>query len=233
MAEALHKAAPANLKIHVSGGEELPAYQSPHNQASKLGLVVLQEWWGMNVSIQKTADEFASQGFRVVVPDLYRGKVAKDSEHAGHLLNGLDWGKAYKDIEAVAQYLKSNGCHKVGVTGFCMGGALTIFSTTLPEVDAAVCFYGVPDLSHLDLSKIHGPVQGHFGEQDQYKGFADPQTAHKLEKTLKDGGIHMELFMYPNSGHAFTNRDRPETYNENDSKIAKERAVEFFKKHLA
>lgn len=77
-----------------------PGYLTGKDQTSKLGLILIQEWWGMNESICQLADEFAFEGFKVLVPDLYRGKVAKDGEEAGHLLEGLDWPGAIEDIRA-------------------------------------------------------------------------------------------------------------------------------------
>ena len=82
---------------------------------SKQGLVVIQEWWGMNEQIQQEAREIADQGsFVTLVPDLYRGKVATDHETAGHYRDDLDWAGAVKDIQGAICYLKSIGCAKVG-----------------------------------------------------------------------------------------------------------------------
>jgi carboxymethylenebutenolidase len=81
---------------------------------STKGLVVIQEWWGMNEQIQKEADDIGKMGqFVTIVPDLYRGKLAKDNEEAGHLMNNLDWLGAVQDIKAAAKHLKSLGCNKV------------------------------------------------------------------------------------------------------------------------
>src|SRR5215510_12311433 len=81
--------------------EEVPAYYAPP-PANKLekapGLVVVQEWWGLNPQIKKTADRFASAGFRTMVPDLYRGKVARDGAEGEHLMGELDWKSAQQDI---------------------------------------------------------------------------------------------------------------------------------------
>ena len=83
--------------------------------STKRGLIVLQEWWGMNQQIQDEAADLASKGpFVALVPDLYRGKVATDHEEAGHLMNDLDWPGAIKDIQGAARYLlKEVGCSKV------------------------------------------------------------------------------------------------------------------------
>lgn len=131
-----------------------------------MGLILLQEWWGHNESICRTADRFANNGFSVLCPDLYRGKVAKDYEEAGHCLQGLDWDGALKDIRGAALYLKQEkGCKKVGITGFCMGGALAIASLTLfGELDAGAPFYGIPDLKTYKLENIKVPVLAYFAE---------------------------------------------------------------------
>lgn len=103
----------------------LPAFFTP-NKPQSPGVVVIQEWWGVNDQIKKQAvDWFHSQGYCTIVPDLYRGEVAIDNEEASHLMGGLDWKDAVLDIEASADYLlQEPGAPKVGVVGFCMGGVL-------------------------------------------------------------------------------------------------------------
>jgi len=223
--------APQNVKIKISETDELPGYLSSNSKDSTSGVVVVQEWWGMNESIRKTVDFVASQGFQAMIPDLYRGKVAKDRESAGHLSKGLDFAKAVNDVNASINYLKSNGCKKVAVIGFCMGGALAIASSTLKNIDAAVTFYGVPALSNMDIKSINIPIQGHFGLADQAKGFSDPETAKNLEKILKDAGKHIDLHMH-DAGHAFCNKDNSSAYNEKAATAAWSSTFEFLKKQL-
>ena len=111
-----------------------------------------------------TADIFARLGgWRILVPDVYRGKVGIDRETAGHLKEGLDWNGATADINAAKDYLLKNGCKKVGIIGFCMGGALCLATAASYEgFDAVAPFYGAPDLKKYDLSKITCKFQGHF-----------------------------------------------------------------------
>lgn len=86
-------------------------------------------------------------------------------------MGNLDWSGAVKDIAACARFLKEKGCSKVGVTGFCMGGALSFAAAALvPEVDAAAPFYGIPSPDLCDVSTIKIPLQCHFGDQDQVNG---------------------------------------------------------------
>uniref|UniRef100_A0A7N0TTU6 Dienelactone hydrolase domain-containing protein n=1 Tax=Kalanchoe fedtschenkoi TaxID=63787 RepID=A0A7N0TTU6_KALFE len=173
------------------------------------GIVVLQEWWGVDFEVKNHAIKISQlqPGFKALIPDLYRGKVGLDVAEAQHLMDGLDWQGAVKDIQASANWLKANGSRKVGVTGFCMGGALSIASSVLvPEVDAVVAFYGVPSSDLADPAKAKAPVQAHFGEHDNFVGFSDITAAKALEEKLKASGVPHEVHIYPGCGHAFMNR---------------------------
>ncbi|KDP24851.1 hypothetical protein JCGZ_24445 [Jatropha curcas] len=146
-------------------------------------------------------------GYRALIPDLYRGKVGLDVAEAQHLMEDLDWQSVVKDIRASVNWLKANGSKKVGVTGFCMGGALSIASSVLvPEVDAVVAFYGVPSSELADPAQAKAPIQAHFGELDNFVGFSDVTAAKALEEKLKASGIPYEVHIYPGSAHAFMNR---------------------------
>lgn len=173
------------------------------------GIVVLQEWWGVDFEVKNHALDIAkmSPGYRALIPDLYRGKVGLDVAEAQHLMGGLDWQGAVKDIHASVNWLKATGSPKVGVTGFCMGGALSIASAVLvPEVDAVVAFYGVPSPELADPGLVKAPLQAHFGELDNIVGFSDVTAAKALEEKLKSSGVPYEVHIYPGCGHAFLNR---------------------------
>ncbi|KAL5794119.1 hypothetical protein ACOSP7_002713 [Xanthoceras sorbifolium] len=183
------------------------------------GIVVLQEWWGVDYEIKNHAVKISqlNPGFKALIPDLYRGKVGLDVAEAQHLMDGLDWQGAVKDIRASVNWLKANGSKKVGVTGFCMGGALSIATSVLvPEVDAVVAFYGVPSSELADPAQAKAPVQAHFGELDSFVGFSDVTAAKALEEKLKVSGVPYEVHMYPGISHAFMNRS-PEGVNRRKS----------------
>ncbi|KAG8045073.1 hypothetical protein GUJ93_ZPchr0008g12924 [Zizania palustris] len=172
------------------------------------GIVVLQEWWGVDYEIKNHADKISQigEGYRALIPDLYRGKVALDAAEAQHLMDGLDWQGAIKDIQASVKWLKANGSPKVGVTGYCMGGALSIATGVLvPEVDAVVAFYGTPSSELADTSKAQAPIQAHFGELDNFVGFSDVTAAKSLEEKLKSSGVPHEVHIYTGCSHAFMN----------------------------
>jgi len=212
---------------------ECPGWLQGDN--STKGLIVLQEWWGMNDQIKQEAADIGKRGnFVTLVPDLYRGKIATDNEQADHLMSNLDWPGAVKDIQGAARYLLANGCKKVGVTGFCMGGALSLAAAALvPEISASAPFYGIPSTELCNVSKITIPVQAHFGTDDPLKGFSSAEDAVVLKDKMSGGG-NFQLFMYPGCGHAFTNKTGPlGNYNAEACELAFGRLVEFMKEHLA
>lgn len=166
------------------------------------GVVVIQEWWGLNDQIRGVADRLAAAGYRALVPDLYRGKATVEAEEAHHLMSGLNFGEAAgQDIRGAVQHLKQVS-PKVAVTGFCMGGALTVLAmANVPEADAGVVWYGCPPLEFVDAKAIRAPVMGHFATQDE---FFVPATIDALEERLRDAGHRPEFHRYL-AHHAFAN----------------------------
>jgi len=185
-------------------GKSVNGYLAEPPTAGKApALVVIQEWWGLNDQIRGVADKIAKAGYRALVPDLYRGKTAADAKEANHLMTGLNFGDAAgQDIRGAVQYLKKSGSAKVGVTGFCMGGALTVLSAVnVPEMDAGVIWYGYPPLEYVDASKIKAPLLGHWATQDQAFAISG---VDKLEEKLRAAKVNFEFHRY-NAKHAFAN----------------------------
>ena len=174
--------------------------------AQPLGaVVVIQEWWGLNDQIRGVAERFASAGFTALVPDLYRGKSTVEAEEAHHLMTGLNFGEAAsQDVRGAVAYLKGLklGRGKVGVTGYCMGGALTVLAATMvPEADAAVVWYGMPPLEYVDAARIKLPLQAHWATQDE---FFKIEGVDGLEAKLRAAGVAYEGHRYL-AHHAFAN----------------------------
>jgi carboxymethylenebutenolidase len=166
------------------------------------GVVVIQEWWGLNDQIRGVADRLAAAGFTALVPDLYRGKSTVEAEEAHHLMSGLNFADAAsQDIRGAVQHLKSRG-NKVGVTGYCMGGALTVLSLTMvPEADAGVVWYGYPPLEFVDASQIKAPVMAHWATQDVPFPIAGVDA---LEEKLRAAGVAYTGHRYL-AHHGFAN----------------------------
>lgn len=199
--------------------------------SSSFAVIVLQEWWGVTDEIRSKAKEIQTKCACVtLIPDLYRGKVTQDYEEAGHWMDTLDWQGAIKDVQGAARFLNSKGISKVGVIGFCMGGALSLASAAHAcEISAAAPFYGLPKPGICDLASIRVPVQAHFGELDTFKGFAAPEDARNLEKLLSDR-CDFQLYMYP-AGHAFCDPNC-HRYNKKQAELAMQRLIQFFTSKL-
>jgi carboxymethylenebutenolidase len=198
-------------------------------------MVVIQEWWGMDAEIKGVADKLAKAGYRALVPDLYRGKVALEANEAKHLMEGLNFGDAAgQDIRGAVQYLKKDS-KKAGVTGFCMGGALTILSAVnVPEADAGVIWYGYPPLEYVDASKIKVPLLGHWATQDQAFPISGVDA---LEKKLREANVKFEFHRY-NAKHAFANEAADTKkldmlkYDRQAAELAWQRTMDFLAKTL-
>lgn len=197
--------------------------------AGKPGVIVIQEWWGLNPQICGIADRYAAAGFNALAPDLYHGRVTQNPDEANHLMGGLDFsGATHQDIRGAAKYLLEESL-QVGVTGFCMGGALTIAAAVhVPEVSAAVCFYGIPPKDFADPAKIRVPLMGHFANRDDW---CSPQAVDQLVADMKVAGLNPEIFRYE-ADHAFCNEARPEVHHAEFARQAFERTLVFFRQHL-
>jgi carboxymethylenebutenolidase len=219
----------AMIKFARPDGQTVPGYLvEPAKEAP--GVVVIQEWWGLNDQIKKTGERLAAAGFRALVPDLFRGKVTKDAKEANHLMTGLDWDGAVQDIRGALQHLEAKGS-KAGVLGFCMGGALAIIAAAkVAEAHAAVCFYGIPPAGAADPAKIRTPLQCHFATDDEW---CTPAAVSGLEQKLEAGKVDYRLFRYAGTKHAFFNEARPEVYDRTAAELAFQRSVDFLREHLA
>src|SRR4029077_19659900 len=160
--------------------------------------------------------------------DLFRGKVAKASDEASHIMANLNFpDAAEQDIRGAAQYLKESS-KKVAVGGFCMGGVLTILAALhVPETDAGACFYGLPDVA-AGFKKIKIPLVCHFANKD---GWITPAKVNDFEAALKQSKSKFEIYRYE-AQHAFMNELRPGVYDAASAKLAWDRTLAFLKNAL-
>jgi carboxymethylenebutenolidase len=218
-------------------GQSVQGYLAePAHATGAPGVVVIQEWWGLNEQIRGVAERFAAAGYVALVPDLYRGKSTVEAEEAHHLMSGLNFGDAAsQDVRGAVQYLKGRAA-KVGVTGYCMGGALTVLSLVMvPEVSAGVVWYGYPPLEFVDAAKIKTPMLAHWATQD---GAFAISGVDALEEKLRGAGVAYTGQRYL-AQHGFANetalgpRRLPITqYDAQWAQIAWDRTFSFFGKHL-
>jgi carboxymethylenebutenolidase len=204
----------------------------PAGDAKAPGVVLVQEWWGVNDHVRSLATRLADEGFLVVAPDLYHGKVTKDADEALRLMTALDTLTAVDEIAGAAAFLKAHprGNGKAAVIGFCLGGALSFAAACHVEgLSAVVPFYGLPAADKVDFGKVTAPIMAHFARSDDWATVA---KAEEIKKKLDDRGHPIELHVY-DAQHAFMNDTRPEVYDERNAKLAWDRSVAFLKKHLA
>ncbi|MBS37896.1 MAG: carboxymethylenebutenolidase [Thiotrichales bacterium] len=194
------------------------------------GIVLLQEWWGVNEQMKAVARRCAQAGFDTLVPDLYHGRVTQDPDEAGHMMDGLDWVGATEQEVCGAVNLLSRRCARIAVMGYCMGGALSIIAgVLLPKVDAVICYYGVPPLEQADPGKLQVPFQGHFANRDDW---CTPQAVDLLEQSLANVGSDVELHRYE-AAHGFFNDSEADVYDRDASELSWQRVSDFLAHHLS
>lgn len=197
------------------------------------GVIVIQEWWGLNPHIKDVTERLARAGYVALAPDLYHGKVTTEPDEARKLAMALERERAVAEILAAARFLQSPesvSSKKVGVMGFCMGGGLAASAAaeSAGELGAAVMFYGRP-LDPADTTKLQVPLLGLFGELDQgipvdsVRAFASELQAH--------GKVH-EIYIYPGAPHAFFNDSRPHIYHAEAAADAWEKVLAWFRLYL-
>ncbi|TWB52620.1 carboxymethylenebutenolidase [Bradyrhizobium sacchari] len=212
-------------------GKDAAGYLANAARGNAPGVVVIQEWWGLSDQIKGLCDRFALAGFDALAPDLYKGKVVPyhDTDSANKEMNSLDFMDATtQTVRGAAQYLSRNGA-KVGLTGFCLGGAVTIIGATkIPELAAGVVFYGIPPEQAAKPADVKIPLQAHFANKDDW---CTPELVNGFEKAMKAAGKSLELFRY-DAEHAFVNEQRQAVHDREAAELAWGRATEFFRKHL-
>ncbi len=212
-------------------GREAHGYLANAARGDAPGLVVIQEWWGLSEQIKGLVDRFARAGFDALAPDLYKGKVVPyhDAEAAGREMASLDFADlASETVRGAAQYLGRNGA-RVGITGFCMGGAVTVIAAArVAELTSAVTFYGLPPAGAVAPADVKIPLQGHFASRDDW---VSPAVVDGFEAGLRSAHKNFEFFRY-DADHAFANEARLAVHDRAAAELAWGRAAEFLHSHL-
>jgi len=191
-----------------SNGNTASGYLATPEGGSGPGVLVVQEWWGLDSGIKEMADRLAAAGFVALVPDLYHGELAGHTEmdKAAELMNSLPPDRAARDMSGAVDFLADHDATTgdgIGVVGFCMGGMLTFVLAALrpDKVKAAVPFYGFPQGDDQpDYTQISAVIRGHMAENDD---FFPPDAAMALESELQQMGVDCEFTVHPGAGHAF------------------------------
>jgi carboxymethylenebutenolidase len=192
-------------------------------------VVLIQEWWGINDHIRDIAGRYASEGYLCVAPDLFRGKLARDTEEASKLMHSLAIEDGIEMIrETITQARQAYHSQKIGITGYCMGGTFALRAACeIDELAAAAPFYGdIPEENILKQLKV--PTLFIAGKRDAW---INQEKVNKLKELARKYELPLEVVSY-DADHAFFNDTRPEVYNAQAAADAWRRVLDLFRKHL-
>ncbi len=203
------------------GGRNLPA------------VLMIHEWWGLNDNMKQMAQRLAGEGYRVLAVDMYNGKVAANAQEAQTYMRELvsNTGRGVSNLRSAAEYLRRRQrAQKVGVVGWCLGGAWSLQSALImpEEIDAAVMYYGRVVTDRERLGALDAPLLGLFGSADPTIPVAD---VRQMETTLKELGKTVEVHVDAGAAHAFANPSC-QAYNAAAADDAWRRTTGWFAQHL-
>lgn len=229
---AVVRTSKVDLKVNGDGAYAYVA--EPDDNEKHPGMVLIQEWWGIESHVMDLAQKLAADGFVVAVPDLYHGKVATEPNDAQKMVMVMtsNLEKAIKEIIGALDTVKAMPNvepKKLGLMGFCVGGFLAYKTAeAYPGLGVLVSFYGGGyDPTPADAAKVTAPVKAFYGSQDSY---VPPEQIAKIEKTFKDAGKDITVHVY-DAGHAFINPDHG-MGNEAAAADAWPKAVKYLKENL-
>jgi carboxymethylenebutenolidase len=220
-----------SISFKRADGKDTSGYLAKAGRDHAPGIIVIQEWWGLQEQIKGICDRLARAGYEALAPDLYGGVTVDyhDSAEADREMSSLDFLDATDNIvKGAAQYLARSDA-KVGLTGFCLGGAVTILGAVrVKEIAAACCFYGIPPKEAADPAMIGIPFDCHFANKDDW---CTPTAVDALEATLKKAGVTGSIYRY-DAEHAFMNEQRT-VHDRAAAELAWGRMLNFWEKHLS
>lgn len=209
-------------------------YAEPEQFSGELpGVIVIQEWWGLNDNIRAMTRRLAGEGYRALAVDLYEGEVAEKPDQAESLMKDAmqNKGRLEDNLRQAYQYLADEiGAPRIGVVGWCFGGGWSLQTALmLPnEIDATVIYYGELVTEKPELEPLNMPVIGFFGAEDTA---IPPDQVKSFEQAMKQLDKKVEVHIYEGAGHAFANPSG-QRYNPEAATDAWTRTLEFFETHL-
>ena len=219
----------ATLNLQTSNGATTAVVAKPEKE-TKGAVVLIHEWWGINDHIRDIAARYAMEGYLCVAPDLFRGKVARNTEEASKLMQALPIEDGIETIrEAIAAARQTYNIQKIGITGYCMGGAFALRAACeVDELAAAAPFYGdIPEENVL--KRLKTPTLFIAGKRDAW---INTEKVNALKEAARKYNLPVEVVVY-DADHAFFNDTRPEVYDPDASADAWRRVLDHFRKHLS
>ena len=218
-----------HINLNTTGSQCIGAYVARPKGPPKGGIVVVQEIFGVNQHMRNVTDRFAEHGYVAIAPaffDHVESGVELGYDEAGfkrgrELVGEISFELAIADVASAAESIRSAG--RIGCVGYCWGGTVAFLAATRLAMPA-VSYYGARNVKFLD-EPPKAPVQFHFGERDSS---IPPEAVEKHREVLPDA----EIYTYP-AGHAFDRGVDPKAYDAPSAKLALERTLAFFARHLA
>jgi len=217
------------LNLNTSHGATTAFVARPDSETTA-AVLLIQEWWGINDHIRDIAGRYAAEGYLCIAPDLYRGKLAGNSEEASKMMQALALEDGIETIRAAMDEAKSAyRVGKFGITGYCMGGTFALRAACeITELAAAAPFYG--DIPEEDVLKnLIVPTLFIAGKRDAW---INAGKVNQLVEATRKYDLPVEVVTY-DADHAFFNNTRPEVYDAEAAADAWRRVLDLFQKHLA
>ena len=224
----------AEVDYATVGDKTISGYLArPEGRTAHAGILVIQEWWGLNDNIRAMADRLAGEGYVALAVDLYEGEVAETRDEASGLMRqSLEREEALKDNlkQAYAYLTTEGGASEIGVIGWCFGGAWSLRTAMMmgDRIGAAAIYYGRLVTDPEELSSLSAPILGIFGELD---GGIPVETVREFESALEALGHDAKIHIYPDADHAFANPSGTR-YNETAATDAWAKTLDFFDQYL-
>jgi carboxymethylenebutenolidase len=219
-----------------TNGSTTPGYLArPEGDGPFPGVIIIQEWWGLNDNIRDIANRFAGEGFAAFAPDLYHGDVAGNHEPdvAQKKMMALDMARASQELVKATEHLAAQPYvdgRGIGAIGFCMGGGLALrLATDTPLIRAVAPFYGMSPEPIDKVQSLEGPVFAVYAEHDDWIG---QPVRDKLSQALREHGKTAEIKVYPGTHHGFFNDTRPDAHDREASQDAWTNVLKLFRENL-
>ena len=206
----------------------MPAEGGPHP-----GVIVIQEWWGLNPNICDIANRLAAEGYAALAPDLFNGELTREPDVAQKLMMKLQEPDALAVMNGAVAALQARDdvdADRIGATGFCLGGGMTLLlAMHNPAIKAAAPFYGTPGQGMGAAAGIAAAVEGFFAGKDDW---VDAEAVETIRSALAEHGVRHNINVYENSEHGFFNDTNPGAHDPQAAADAWQKLTTFFAAEL-
>ena len=214
----------SEIQLNVNGKSVNAYLASPAGGGP--GVLLLHAWWGLKQFFKQVCDRIAEQGFTVLAPDYYQGRIAGTVDEAKALMENNNEELMGDVIKAAHDHLAAQTGRPIGMIGFSMGAGWSLaVASKEPDVAAVVLFYGA---NIVDFKNLKANVLGHFSDVDEWEPF---EWVEKMQAEMKSAGVDFTLHIYPGVAHWFVEEDRPE-YDSAAAQLAWERTFAFLRENL-